>query len=165
MGGIWYGRSTLTHALNLVLPLKQDEATRQALAGLANIFESQVQPAIDAALRKSELVHFARVLVIGTDYICVITEYEGDHKEYTEFFRRELAPVFAKIFGLAEGAPSADDPAKFWEYAKEMNRPSLGRAADGALTMEGTPAGWLFSAYDHKDVKQIKKALAASSPS
>lgn len=152
----------MTHALNLVLPLKQDEATRQALVDLASIFEAHIQPAIDAALRKSELVHFARVLVIGTQYICVFTEYEGDHKEYTEFFRRELQPVFAAIFVLAEGAPTADDPARFWDYAKRMNRRSLGGAADGALTMEGTPAGWLFSAYDHKDVKTIKKALAAA---
>lgn len=151
----------MTHALNLVLPLKQDPATREALAELAAIFETKVQPAIDAALRESELVHFARVLVIGTDYICVFTEYEGDHKEYTEFFRDKLTPVFARIFALAEDAPSADDPAKFWNYTKNHNLRSLGKAADGSTTMDGVIAGWLFSAYDHKGVKPIKKALVA----
>ena len=151
----------MTHALNLVLPLKQDAETRAALQQLATEFETKVQPAIDAALRKSKLVHFARVLVIGTDYICVFTEYEGDHQEYTEFFRRELTPVFAKIFALAAGAPDAGDADAFFDYSKKHNPKSLGRAADSARTMDGAIAGWLFSAYDHKDVETIQKALAA----
>jgi hypothetical protein len=151
----------VTHALNLVLPLKQDEATRAALAKLEEDFPGEIQKIIGDKLRESKLVHFARVLVIGMDYICVFTEYEGDHKEYTEFFRRELTPIFAKIFALAKDAPSADDPAKFFEYAKKHNLQSLGRAEKGALTMDGAPAGWLFSAYDHKTVEEIKKALDA----
>lgn len=150
----------MTHALNLVLPLKQDEDTRKALAALAERFATDIQPKIDAALRKSEIVHFARVVPIGTDYICVFTEYEGGHKEYTEFFRRELTPVFAAIFGLAEGAPSADDAAAFWEYSMSKNLRSLGTAADGATDMGGQVSGWLFSAYDHKKVKKIQAALA-----
>lgn len=152
----------MTHALNLVLPLKRDRATRDAVDELAAAFATKVQPAIDAALRKSKLVHFARVVVIGYDYICVFTEYEGDHKEYTEFFRRELAPVFATIFGLAEGAPDADDPTAFWNYAASKNVHSLGTAADGSQDMQGNIAGWLFSAYDHKGVEEIQAALAAN---
>lgn len=151
----------MTHALNLVLPLKQDADTRAKLAALAEQFETKIQPAIDAALRKSKQVHFARVVPIGTDYICVFTEYEGSHKEYTEFFRKELTPVFAKIFGLAEGAPSAEDSAAFWEYSKSKNLRSLGTAADGSTDMNGQVSGWLFSAYDHKKVETIQAALAA----
>lgn len=150
----------MTHALNLVLPLKQDEETRAKLKGLGERFESEIQPAIDVALRHSELVHFARVVVIGTDYICVFTEYEGDHKEYTEFFRRTLEPVFKVIFELAAVQAAVSDPDAFWQAAKRANIQSLGKAVDGSTDMDGNPSGWLFSAYNHRSVKEIKTALA-----
>lgn len=150
----------MTHALNLILPIKQDAETQAKLKGLAEIFADQVQPKIEEALRQSRIVHFARVVVIDNKYIQVITEYEGPHQEYTEFFRRALTPVFAKIFELAEGAPDVSDTAAFWEYAKNHNYRSLGRATDDSTTFGGDPAGWLFSAYDHKTVKDIQGALA-----
>lgn len=149
----------MTHALNLTLPLKQDAETQAKLKHLTEIFADEIQPKIDAALRKSRIVHFARVLVIDNKYIQVITEYEGDHHEYTEFFRRELTPVFAAIFGLAEEAPSASDTVTFWEYSKKHNARSLGLDKHGSLDTNGQPAGWLFSAYDHKDVRTIQTAL------
>lgn len=92
----------MTHALNLTLKIKQDAATQAQLKNLEAIFADKVQPLIEDALKKSRIVHFARVVVIGTEYIQVITEYEGSHQEYTEFFRRELTPVFAAIFSLAD---------------------------------------------------------------
>ncbi|MET0574500.1 MAG: hypothetical protein ABWZ83_01430 [Mesorhizobium sp.] len=149
----------MTHALNLTLPLKQDAESQAKLKQLEAIFTDQVQPKIEEALKKSKLVHFARVVVIDNKYIQVITEYEGDHQEYTEFFRRELTPVFGAIFGLAEGAPSSADSVAFWEYSKANNRRSLGQDTTGALDFSGNPAGWLFSAYDHKDVRTIQAAL------
>lgn len=149
----------MTHALNLTLPLKQDDATKAALRQLEATFETHVQPAIDAALKKSQLVHFARVLVIDDKYIQVITEYEGDHQEYTEFFRKELTPVFAAIFSLAEGAPEANETNAFWLYSKSRNIRSLGKHTHGGLDFSGNPAGWLFSAYDHKSVREIQHAL------
>jgi hypothetical protein len=152
-------RCDMTHALNLVLPVKQDAETMAKLKDLAGRFESEIQPRIEEALRKSHIVHFARVLAIGTSYVCVFTEYEGDHREYTEFFRRELTPVFAAIFALADGAPGADDPAAFWDYARKHNVQSLGRSTSGSTTFDGGPAGWLFSAYDGRDVVTIQKAL------
>lgn len=149
----------MTHALNLTLPLKQDPESLAALAQLGDIFASYVQPEIDKALRKSHLVHFARVMVIDNKYVQVITEYEGDHEEYTEWFRRELTPVFAKIFGLADGAPNVSDPGAFWNYAAEHNVRSLGQSTDGSTTLSGAPAGYLFSAYEGRTVKQIQAAL------
>ena len=92
----------MTHALNLTLPIKQDAETQAKLKNLEAIFADKVQPAIEAALKKSKIVHFARVVVIDNKYIQVITEYEGSHQEYTEFFRRELTPIFAAIFSLAD---------------------------------------------------------------
>lgn len=150
----------MTHALTLTLPLKQDAASQSKLAALAASFANQVQPAITAALKKSELVHFARVVVIDNKYIQVITEYEGPHQEYTEFFRRELTPVFQAIFELADGAPNVNDTAAFWEYSKNQNVRSLGTSTSGSTDFDGKPAGWLFSAYDGRDVKTILGALA-----
>jgi hypothetical protein len=152
----------MTHALTLTLPLKQDPASQTKLAALAASFTDRVQPAIAAALKKSQLVHFARVDVIDNKYIQVITEYEGPHQEYTEFFRRELTPVFAAIFDLAEGAPEVKDANAFWEYAKVHNVRTLGTSTSGSTDFDGKPAGWLFSAYDGRDVKTILEALAKS---
>lgn len=150
----------MTHALTLTLPLKQDAASQAKLADLSASFTEHVQPAIAAALKASRIVHFARVVVIDNKYIQVITEYEGPHQEYTEFFRRELTPVFKAIFDLAEGAPDVQDTAAFWEYSKNHNVRSLGTSTSGSTDFEGQPAGWLFSAYDGRDVKTIEAALA-----
>jgi len=149
----------MTHALNLTLPIKQDEATQAKLKHLAAVFATDVQPIIEAALRKSKLVHFARVVVIDNKYIQVITEYEGSHQEYTEFFRRELTPIFAAIFSLAENVPDVRDTNAFFEFSKNHNYRSLGTATDGSTDIAGNPAGWLFSAYDHKTVEDILPAL------
>jgi hypothetical protein len=149
----------MTHALNLTLPIKQDPATQQKLQELKDVFETKVQPVIETALKRSRIVHFARVVVIDNKYIQVLTEYEGPHQEYTEFFRKNLTPVFAAIFALADGVPDVSDPNGFWEFAKNHNVHSLGKATDGSTDFEGRPAGWLFSAYDNKTVEEILAAL------
>ncbi len=151
----------MTHALNLVLPIKQHPDTLASLARLKENFQHGIQQEIEDALRKSEIVHFARVFVIEDKYIQVITEYEGAHDEYAEFFRKKLKPIFEAIFSLADGAPQVDDPAAFWNYSKSKNIRSLGQTTSGSTTMDGEPAGWLFSAYDHKTVREVKAAMAA----
>jgi hypothetical protein len=150
----------MTHALNLTLPIKQDADTQAKLQNLVDIFETQVQPAIESALQQSHIVHFARVVVIDNKYIQVITEYEGPHQEYTEFFRRALAPVFGAIFALAEGAPDVNDTNAFWEYSKSHNIRSLGRSTSGSTDFSGNPAGWLFSAYGARTVQEIQADIA-----
>ena len=154
----------MTHALNLTLPIKQDAATQARLKHLADIFETEVQPKIEAALKESRLVHFARVVVIDNKYIQVITEYEGAHQEYTEFFRRKLQPIFAAIFALADGVPDVSDTNAFFEFAKNHNLRSLGKATDGSKDFSGNPAGWLFSAYGHKTVDDVLSSLEKSQP-
>ncbi len=149
----------MTHALNLTLPIKQDAETQAKLKNLEAIFADKVQPAIEAALKKSKLVHFARVVVIDDQYIQVITEYEGPHEEYTEFFRRELTQVFAAIFSLVDGLPDVSNPNDFFKFSKDHNYRSLGRATDGSKDFNGQPAGWLFSAYDHMTVEEILAKL------
>ena len=144
-------------ALNLTAPLKQDPETQQHLAELAASFADTVQPVIDAALARSEIVHYARVVVIDNRYIQVLTEFDGDPMQYTEFFRRELQPVFQAIFSLVEGAPSWDElnnPESFFEFTHNLNLRSLGTSADGG------DRGYLFSAPGDRTVRELKAALA-----
>ncbi|WLB58631.1 hypothetical protein [Bradyrhizobium japonicum] len=150
----------MTHALNLTLPIKQDAETLAKLQHLKDIFADQVQSKIADALKQSRIVHFARVVVIDDKYIQVITEYEGSHQEYTEFFRRALTPVFAQIFSLADTQGlDINDPASFFEFSKNRNARSLGTATDGSTDISGNTSGWLFSAYDHMTVADILAKL------
>ncbi|MDB5691024.1 MAG: hypothetical protein JWO81_87 [Alphaproteobacteria bacterium] len=144
-------------ALNMTVPLKQDPESLEKLQQLKAAFADHIQPAIDAVLRKSKIVHFARVLVIHDKFLQVITEFDGDPMEYTEFFRRELPAVFKPIFELAEGAPDWDDlnnQDTFFEASKGLNVTALGRSTDGRPDQ-----GWLFSYFD-KSVREIEEALA-----
>ena len=144
-------------ALNLTMPLKQDPETQQKLQQLAAAFSQTVQPAIDAALSRSQIVHYARLLVIDNKYIQVLTEFDGDPMQYTEFFRKELAQVFQAVFSLIEGAPSWDElnnPNSFFEFTSSYNLKSLGTSTVGN---EGR--GYLFSAFGDVTVREIKAAL------
>lgn len=145
----------MPHALNLTLKLKKDQQTKALIQQLNNgLFRDKIQPAIDQALAKSELVHFARVLLIGDEYIQVITEYDGDKRAYTEFFRKELTEVFRTIFSMAENAPQGvvDDQDAFYNFSKSMDIRSLGDGADGD--------GYLFSSYaGDRTVRQLKQNL------
>jgi hypothetical protein len=144
-------------ALNMTVPLKQDPESLKKLQQLKAVFADHIQPEIDRALRKSKIVHFARVLVIHDKFLQVITEFDGDPQEYTEFFRRELPHVFRPIFELAEGAPDWDDlndQDTFFEASKGLNVKALGRSTDGR-----DEQGWLFN-YFGKTVREIEEALA-----
>ena len=144
-------------ALNMTVPLKQDPESLAKLQKLKEVFADHIQPEIDRALRKSKIVHFARVLVIHDKFLQVITEFDGDPQEYTEFFRRELPHVFRPIFELAEGAAPWDDlndQDTFFEASKHLNVKALGRDEGGR---EGQ--GWLFS-YFPKTVREIEESLA-----
>jgi hypothetical protein len=144
-------------ALNMTVPLKQDPESLAKLQQLKEVFADHIQPEIDRALRKSRIVHFARVLVIHDRFLQVITEFDGDPQEYTEFFRRELPHVFKPIFELAEGAPPWDelnDQDTFFQASKHLNVKALGRDVDGREEQ-----GWLFSHFP-KTVREIEESLA-----
>ena len=147
--------------LNFTAPLKQDPESQQALQELIAVFPQQVQPTIDAALAESDLVHFARILVIDNKYLQVLTEFDGDPMQYTEFFRTKLPLLFAKMFSLVEDAPpweELDNPNSFYEYTHSRNIPAL-----GASTIVGYEHGYLFSAFGDTTVREIKKHLDLSS--
>ena len=148
-------------ALNLTAPLKQDPETQQRLQGLAAVFADQVQPAIDAALAQSEIVHFARVVVIDNKYIQVLTEFDGDPLQYTEFFRQQLGPIFQQIFSLVEGAPpweELNNANSFSEFTHRLNLPCLGKA-----TVGNADRGYLFSAFGDTTVRELKAAITKAS--
>jgi hypothetical protein len=143
----------MAHALNLTLALKQDPQTQATLSQVKATFAKSIQPAVDAALRKSQIVHFARVLVIDDKYIQIITEYDGDEQQYSEFFRKELQPIFKVIFSMAEGAPSWDElnnSNTFFQFSNGKNVRALGE-----LDPPDPKEGWLFSAYGGKTVKDL----------
>lgn len=147
-------------SLNFTAPLKQDPETQQRLQQLAAIFADKIQPEVDAALAKSELVHFARILVIDNKYLQVLTEFDGDPMCYTEFFRTELPAIFEQIFSLVEGAPpweEINNPNDFYEYTHSLNLKALGTSADA-----GYDHGYLFSAFGDATVREIRDKFAPS---
>jgi hypothetical protein len=110
----------------LTLPIKQDPETLKKLEDLKAVFAEEVQPKIDDALRQSEIVHFARVLVVHDKYQQVITAYDGDPKEYTEFFRLALPGVFEKLFALTEAPPFSElDENSFFQASQALDLPCL----------------------------------------
>lgn len=147
-------------SLNFTAPIKQDPESQQRLQNLAAVFAHEVQPVIDAALAKSELVHFARILVIDNKYIQVLTEFDGDPMGYTEFFRTELPTVFEYIFSLVEGAPpwkEIDNPNDFFEYTHSLNLKALGTSGD-----TGYDHGYIFSAFGDTTVREIREKFDPS---
>jgi hypothetical protein len=146
-------------ALNMTMKLKQDAGSQAKLTGLGAVFAQKVQPAIDAALRQSQIVHYARVLVIDNQYIQVITEFDGDGEVYTEFFRKALPDVFKAIFELVEGAPTweeLNDRDAFHKFAQSKNVKALGSHPTDPRQ------GYLFAAYPDLGVKQILQQSAAT---
>jgi hypothetical protein len=142
-------------SLNFTAPIKQDPESQQRLQQLSAVFAEQVQPMIDAVLAESELVHFARILVIDNKYIQVLTEFDGDPMQYTEFFRTRLPHVFEQIFSLVENAPpwaEINNPNDFYEYTHGLNLKALGTSGDAAYDH-----GYLFSALGDATVREIKK--------
>jgi hypothetical protein len=144
-------------ALNLTVPLKQDPQSQDALKQLAASFTETVQDPIQRALAASRIVHFARLVVIEENqrarYLQVLTEFDGDPEEYTEFFRTQLGPVFKMIFALAEGAPPWEElntSEAFFEYTHDLNLKSLGTSTDA-----NDERGFLFSAVGDKTVREL----------
>lgn len=152
----------MAHALNLTLPIKQDPETLAKLQHVKAVFAKEIQPKIEKALRESQIVHFARVLVVHDKYLQVITEYDGGPMEYTEFFRQALPDVFGVLFSLADGAPPFGelDEQSFFRLSQSLDLPSLGESTQGFTDASGKTKGYLFSAYENRSVKQILPKLA-----
>ena len=139
-------------ALNLTLPLKQDADSLAALQRFVETFAEEVQPVLEAKLAESEVVHFARLLVIDWRYLQVLTEFDTDPVAYTDFFLQELSEVLERIFSLVEGVPPWErlsDPVTFFTQMQRFNVRALGRSTDGNVT-----EGYLFSALGDTTVRE-----------
>jgi hypothetical protein len=145
--------------LNLTLPLKQDPQSQAMLEQLVAGFGAQGQPVIDAAVRKSEIIHSARLLIIDNKYMQVLTTFDGDFFDYTEFFRQQLGPVFQVIFGmgLIENGPAWDEintPDGWYEYTRQHNVRSLGDSISG-----NPDQGYLYAPFGETTVRELRDAL------
>ena len=152
----------MAHALNLVLKLKQDQDTQAKLQELKKVFATQVQPAIEKALRiqKSFTLPASSKLMTNTSWSLLSTT-EGIGSTQNSSAER-FPDAFQTLFGLAEGAPDWDhlnNSNTFFEAAKSMNVRSLGDSVDGDPGVDGKAAGYLFSAYGQREVKEILPKL------
>lgn len=137
----------MQHFLNLTLPLKQDATSQTGVTALVKALEAEASPVkkqIEVALTKSQIVHFARFVLIGRQYLQVITTYDGSEDSYADFFFNELNEVFQKVYEFVEGAPIG---ANF--------------TLDNFRTFNTIPAHqptpfFLYSANPDKTVKTIK---------
>ena len=152
----------MAHALNMTMKIKQDPASLVALQAFKTDFATKYQQRLDDVLRQSKLVHFARIVVIDDLYLQVITEYDGDHQAYTEYFRTELPDLFKAMLSLAEGAPPWEgiDKNSFFTYSQTLQKRSLGDTTIGDMVL-GKPSGYLFSAYGAREVKDILPQLTS----
>jgi hypothetical protein len=150
----------MAHALNMTMKLKQDPASLAALQVFKTDFVTKYQQRLEDVLRKSKLVHFARIVVVDDLYLQVITEYDGDHQEYTEYFRVQLPDLFKAMLSLAEGAPPWDtiDKNSFFVFTQTLQKRSMGDTIIGDMVLD-KPAGYLFSAYGAREVKDILPQL------
>jgi hypothetical protein len=150
----------MAHSLNLTLKIKQDAATLKKLQEFKALFP-QVQAKIADAMRKSQILHFARVVVIDDLYIQVLTEYDGDRQAYTDFFRKELPDVFALVFALADDAPPPDELKAmlanrdaFFAYSEGKDIKPLGNSLS-----DDKDDHFVFSAYGTMTVHEILPLL------
>jgi len=83
------------------------------------------QDKINAALSQVGTVHFARFLAIpGTQYLFVITTYDGDFNAYIQAFTNLLGDVFNLLLSCVDPAPPLpvqQHVAKFQAFVKEHN--------------------------------------------
>jgi hypothetical protein len=100
------------------------------------------QSAINAALSKVGTVHFARFLMIpGTQYLFVITTYDGDFNAYIQAFTNLLGDVFNALLSCVDPAPPLpvqQNVAAFEAFVSQYNLPT-----------------GLYSAYPNCTVVQI----------
>ncbi len=135
--------------LNATLPLKQDSASQKKLAEFAAEFETKWLPEVWGVLKRSQMVHYARFVVIDNKYLQILTEYDTDFLTYSAFFAKNLPVFFRTVFSLVEGAPA---PAPGTEVDLAIVFKFIHDHAD--LPCLG---GQAFSAYGPLTVEEIQQ--------
>jgi len=105
--------------MNLIMPLKDKSAVGRANAAFAianNVDE------IFAGLDNVGTVHFARFLLIS-DYICMISVYDGDFTNYIRDFIATIGSVFDEIMKVVEGgdalSPTTENIEAFIDWVHD----------------------------------------------
>ena len=111
--------SPVQNPLNLMLNIQPGKNQT-----IINYLE-QNQDKINAALTKVGTVHFARFLMIpGTQYLFVITAYDGDFDAYIQAFTNLLGDVFDLLLSCVDPAPPLpvqQNVAAFQAFVKKYN--------------------------------------------
>jgi hypothetical protein len=141
----------LPNILNVTLPLKQDADSQAKIKALGEKFASVYWPKVKKVLADSQMVYYARFVVIGDPprYLQILTEYDSDFRVYTDYFADNLKEFFDAVFAVVEGAPPAGTPVNreaVYRLVQTFNLPCLGNV-------------W-FSAFGEKTVKEIQLKLA-----
>lgn len=114
--------TAVQNPLNLMLTIQPGKA--ESIADLL----VKYQPAINAALTKIGTVHFARFLMIpGTQYLFVITTYDGDFNAYIQAFTNLLGDVFNGLLSCVDPAPPLpvqQNVAAFEAFVSQYNVPT-----------------------------------------
>jgi hypothetical protein len=114
--------SPVQNPLNLMLNIQPGKN----LTVLKYLEENQDK--INAALTKVGTVHFARFLAIpGTQYLFVITAYDGDFNAYIQAFTNLLGDVFNLLLSCVDPAPPLpvqQNIAAFQDFVKKYNLPT-----------------------------------------
>lgn len=114
--------TAVQNPLNLMLTIQPGKS--QAIADLLVNY----QPLINAALTKIGTVHFARFLMIpATQYLFVITTYDGDFNAYIEAFTNLLGDVFNGLLSCVDPAPPLpvqQNVAAFEAFVSQYNVPT-----------------------------------------
>ncbi len=134
--------------LNATLPLKQDADSQAKLAAFAKDFEKKWLPKVWDVLRRSQMVHYARFVVIDNKYLQILTEYDTDFLTYSKFFAKNLNDFFEAVFTLVDGIPPVPpgqqrDMDAAFAYIRTIDRPCVG--------------GRAFSAYGPRTVAEIQQ--------
>src|SRR5271168_5321984 len=128
--------AAVQNPLNLMLTVIPGQ--EQTLA----TYLAENQAAINAALTKVGTVHFARFLMVpGTQYLFVITTYDGDFNAYIQAFTNIVGDVFNKLLSCVNPAPPLpvqQNVAAFQAFVTQYNLPT-----------------GLYSAYPNCTVVQI----------
>jgi hypothetical protein len=139
-------------SLNLIINLKQTDESKKAIADLVKMLQDMGgSNPVAAGLEKSNIVHFARFLLLeGGTKVAILTEFDGSFKDYTYAFADLLDDMFNAVLEHAEDAPPLpvrSHPQEFFEFVQKYNVEPL------------LP---LYSAYPNLTVLDIRALQAAS---
>lgn len=153
----------MANPLTLILPLKPEITPEAILTALG-----QQQAQIDEALKNTQVVHFARFVVLGGTTpnlqptgegpyrLAVITSYDGDFDAYIQDFVNIVGAIFDEILSM-----TSDGGDKLVPVSQHVPAFTAYVAKNDASQQPPNSALSLWGAYS-ATVPQVLSALAAA---